>query len=230
VLRQEGLVMEVAGRRTWILVPEAPGDRRAVFLSNYWPVVANVLARYNPSAITGLEAVRLHLGDFTPPVRVSAQHDANRSEYTLELEPGFALRLRPRDLSESKVTELAVPGGARIGVLSAADLLATLDEPEIAGGLEPVLAWLRHLVIRTPDLDRATSAWPRPQILQRLADMAGAIAEARPHRATGEHAAHVTEILDAVAASIRADGRRIEIGSAFELPAPMPWAMDQLQG
>jgi len=167
--------MEVAGRRTWILVPEAPGDRRAVFLSNYWPVVANVLARYNPSAITGLEAVRLRLGDFTPPVRVSAQHDANRSEYTLELEPGFALRLRPRDLSESKVTELAVPGGARIGVLSAADLLATLDEPEIAGGLEPVLAWLRHLVIRTPDLDRATSAWPRPQILQRLADMAGAI-------------------------------------------------------
>ncbi len=69
------------------------------------------------------------------------------------------------------------------------------------------------------------TAWARG-----VADMAGAIAEGRPHRATGEHAAHVTEILDAVAASISAGGRRIEIGSAFELPAPMPWAMDQLQG
>jgi hypothetical protein len=175
VLRQEGLVMEVAGRRTWILVPHAPHDRRAVFLSNYWPVVDNVLARYSPSAIVGLEAVRLHLGDFTPPLILPVQQGANRSEYLFELEPGFALRLRPRDITGVKTQELEAPGGASMHVLSAADLLATLDEPEVADGVESVTAWLRHLVIRTPDLERATSDWPRPQVLQRLADVAAAI-------------------------------------------------------
>lgn len=167
--------MEVAGRRTWILVPQAPTDRRAVFLSNYWPVVENVLARYSPSAVVGLEAVRLHLGDFTPPAIMPVQHGANRSEYLLELEPGFFLRLRPRDIAGVKTQEVEAPGGARINVLAAADLLATLDEPEVANGVEPVTAWLRHLVIRTPDIERATNEWPRPQVLQRLADVSAAI-------------------------------------------------------
>ncbi|MDO8501349.1 MAG: Fic family protein [Gemmatimonadaceae bacterium] len=175
VLRQEGLVMEVAGRRTWILVPQPPQDRRAVFLSNYWPVVENVLTRYNPSAVVGLEAVKLHLGDFTAPDILPVQQGANRSEYLLELEPGFSLRLRPRDITGVKAQELEAPGGARIRVLCAADLLATLDEPEVADGVEPVTAWLRHLVIRTPDLERATSEWPRPQVLRRLADVSAAI-------------------------------------------------------
>jgi Fic/DOC family len=175
VLRQEGLVMEVAGRRTWILVPHTPEDRRAVLLSNYWPVVENVLTRYQPSAVVGLAAVRLHLADFTPPGVLQVQHWANRSEYALDLEPGFSLRLRPRDISGAKTQELEAPGGAKIQVLSAADLLSTLDEPEVADGVEPVTAWLRHLVIRTPDLERATSDWPRPQVLQRLADVAAAI-------------------------------------------------------
>jgi len=63
------------------------------------------------------------------------------------------------------------------------------------------------------------TAWARG-----VAEMAGAIREGRPHRATGEHAAHVTEILDGIAASSAAGGDRIEIGSTFDPPAPMPWA------
>src|SRR5258708_3872803 len=49
VLRHEGLVIEVAGRRVWILVPSRPTNRRAVFLPNYWAVVSLVLNRYKPA-------------------------------------------------------------------------------------------------------------------------------------------------------------------------------------
>ena len=50
------------------------------------------------------------------------------------------------------------------------------------------------------------TAWARG-----VADMASAIREGRPHRATGEQAAHVVDILEAAAASIADGGRRIEI-------------------
>jgi predicted dehydrogenase len=63
------------------------------------------------------------------------------------------------------------------------------------------------------------TAWARG-----VAEMADAIAEGRPHRASAEHAAHVVEILEAVAASIRDGGRAVEITSTFPTPPLMPWA------
>jgi predicted dehydrogenase len=63
------------------------------------------------------------------------------------------------------------------------------------------------------------TAWARG-----VAEMASAIAEGRPHRASAEQAAHVVEVLDGAAASIRAGGDRIEIGSTFDRPPLMPWA------
>src|ERR1700692_3225810 len=62
VLRQEGLVMDVARKRAWILTAERPLDRRATFLTNYWPVVVLVLQRYRPAALVGVNAIKLHLG------------------------------------------------------------------------------------------------------------------------------------------------------------------------
>ena len=62
-------------------------------------------------------------------------------------------------------------------------------------------------------------AWARG-----LADMAAAIAEGRPHRASAEQAAHVVDILEAAAASITAEGRPMEVTSTFVAPQLMPWA------
>lgn len=171
ILRQEGFVMEVGGRRCWILVPSPPTDRRAVFLPNYWFVVTTILTRYAPAAVVGLQGVKLHLGDFTPPTTLTIHHSANQSEYSRSLEPGFSISLRPHRIPVDRLERIEGPGKASIHVLSPADLLATLDEPAILGGVEQVSAWLRHLVIRRPDLDRAVDLWPRPQVFQRLADM-----------------------------------------------------------
>ena len=54
-------------------------------------------------------------------------------------------------------------------------------------------------------------------------DMAQAIEQGRPHRATGEQAAHVVEILCAIAKSAELD-RPVEIHSDFSPPAPMDWS------
>ena len=86
--------MDVAGKRAWILTAQRPIDRRAVFISNYWPVVALVLRRYEPAALAGLSAIKLHLEDFSPPEELLAYQGANQSEYAFPLEPGFVLRLR----------------------------------------------------------------------------------------------------------------------------------------
>jgi predicted dehydrogenase len=65
------------------------------------------------------------------------------------------------------------------------------------------------------------TAWARG-----VAEMAAAIAEERPHRASAEQAAHVVDIIEAAASSIRDGGRPIEVTSTFVPPALMPWAVD----
>ncbi len=54
-------------------------------------------------------------------------------------------------------------------------------------------------------------------------EMTEAILEDRPHRATGEQAAHVVEILCAITQSVK-EGRVAEVSSSFTPPPPMDWA------
>lgn len=56
-----------------------------------------------------------------------------------------------------------------------------------------------------------------------LADMARSIVEGTPQRVTGEHAAHVVDILASARRSIR-ERRRVEIESTFAPPPLMDWA------
>jgi predicted dehydrogenase len=61
--------------------------------------------------------------------------------------------------------------------------------------------------------------WARP-----LVDLAEAVEEGRPHRAGAEQAAHVVEVIEAIATAAR-EARPVEVASSFEPPVPMPWAM-----
>jgi len=54
-----------------------------------------------------------------------------------------------------------------------------------------------------------------------LDDMAHALVEGRPERASGALAAHVLEVLHAVLESARS-GRHVEIASTVERPEPLP--------
>jgi hypothetical protein len=68
---------------------------------------------------------------------------------------------------------VTAPGPAQVPVQAPVDILATLDETAVAAGIEPVSAWLRHLIVRTPELEAAVAKKPRPVILKRLAALAG---------------------------------------------------------
>ena len=57
-----------------------------------------------------------------------------------------------------------------------------------------------------------------------IVDLAAAVEEGRRPRASGEHAAHVVEILDAIDAS-RRHGGPVAITSSFTRPEPLPWAV-----
>ena len=81
------------------------------------------------------------------------------------------LQLRPGSIATAQVVDLPIQGAA-VSVLNAASLLTTLDLPELDFGIEPVSAWLRHLVLRTPDLDAAMTARPRPLVVARIGALA----------------------------------------------------------
>lgn len=63
------------------------------------------------------------------------------------------------------------------------------------------------------------TAWARG-----VAEMAEAIVEGRPHRASAEMASHIVEILDGVAASRSDGGEVVPMSSTFEPPPLMDWA------
>ncbi|MDQ2668849.1 MAG: Fic family protein [Gemmatimonadota bacterium] len=171
VLRAERLILEVANRRVWILTEPNRTDDRGIFLRNYWRVVAEVLRAWAPAAVVGIPAVQLHLGESAPPVVLPAIQGANSSRYGIELYDEFRLQLRPGSIAEAQIAQLPTQGAA-VNVLSPANLLATLDLAELELGIEAVSAWLRHLVLRTPDLDAAVTARPRPLVLTRVGALA----------------------------------------------------------
>jgi predicted dehydrogenase len=132
----------------------------------------------------------------------------------IELESGPVLRLTAsfyvgRPASQIGTLEFHGDDGS-LALSSFQDFDATVQVGPYGGRYEPV-AHVRPAIHGT--------AWARA-----FAEMAAAIAEDRPHRASAEQAAHVVEILEAASTSIRDGGRQIEIASRIE-PAPlMPWA------
>jgi len=91
------------------------------------------------------------------------------------------------------------------------DFRAPVSYAQFGGAYEPVAP------LREPAPDTPTP-WARG-----VAEMAAAMLAGRPHRASGEHAAHVVEILGATTESMQ-HGRPVAVESSFEPPAPMEWA------
>jgi predicted dehydrogenase len=104
---------------------------------------------------------------------------------------------------------------ASVALSSFQDFDATVERGPVGGAFEPAP------LVREPyhGID-----WGRG-----VADLARAIAEGRRQRVTGEHAAHVVDILSAARRSM-SEGRRIEIESTFEPPPLMAWAVAEVPG
>ena len=71
------------------------------------------------------------------------------------------------------------------------------------------------------DVSLPVTPYPGTEWGRGVAEMVEAIREGRPHRATGEQAAHVVEILTGAQTSMQTGGP-VELTSAFVPPAPLP--------
>lgn len=74
------------------------------------------------------------------------------------------------------------------------------------------------LLVKAPYRGSRRVEWGRG-----VRDLAQAIIEGRPHRATGEQAAHVVEILEAITRSMQTS-QPVSVHSSFTPPTPMEWA------
>lgn len=73
------------------------------------------------------------------------------------------------------------------------------------------------------DVELLRPGYPGTDWSRAIVDLAAAVEEGRRPRASGEQAAHVVEILDAIDRS-RREGGPVPIHSSFTPPEPLPWA------
>jgi predicted dehydrogenase len=66
--------------------------------------------------------------------------------------------------------------------------------------------------------------YPGTDWARALVELADAIDEGRPHRASAEQAAHVVEVVEAIARS-QAEGGPVQVRSSFDPPPPLGWAV-----
>jgi predicted dehydrogenase len=128
----------------------------------------------------------------------------------LELASGIVVRLTATFwVPPSKQRGIELHGDTGSIYLPAWEADSRLERASFGGEYAPVA------LVREP---HAGIDWGRP-----LVDLADAIAAGRPHRSSAEHAAHVVEVLDAIAVASK-HGGTVDVASGFEAPEPMDWA------
>jgi len=91
----------------------------------------------------------------------------------------------------------------------------SVPDPNMFGG--PVRVWLKEKWSEVP----LTHGYPENSRGLGVADMACALRSGRPHRANGEMAYHVLDVMEAVEDACR-EGAHIEIESTCQRPSPLP--------
>ena len=123
----------------------------------------------------------------------------------LELESGTIVRLT----ANFYVPRIANRNGIELHGDAGSIFLSDWQQFDAAVELAPFGEQYRAVPVENPF--RGTD-WGRA-----LDDLSGAIGSGRPQRATGAHAAHIVEILDAISASV-ADGSTVAVTSSFSRP------------
>jgi predicted dehydrogenase len=204
---------------TWHPAPEAFFDVGVLFDVGVYPLtlVTTMLGRARSVRAWGWELKPDRVTLDGTPFRIGSP---DLIVAAIELEGGAVVRLtasfyvgRPAKQTGS----LEFHGDeASLALGSFQDFDASVEVGAYGGSYEPVAN------VRPPFRG---IAWARG-----VAELASAIAEGRPHRASAEQAAHVVDILESTAASMADGGRRIEIASSFVAPPLMPWAFRPFEG
>jgi predicted dehydrogenase len=225
-----------AAQTVWKLVREgAVGTPRVVYTEANWGQIESwhpspqSLLDVGPLVDVGVYPLAILTAIFGParrvtaysttlvPDRVTKTGEPFRLEgpdfvvAALELESGVVVRLTASFyVGPSKQRGLEIHGDD--GKLYLADWAAFDARVERAGGGD------RYELVEPVRPAYAGTDWARA-----LVDLDEALREGRPHRASGEQAAHLVEILEAIERSSR-EGGPVEVRSGFPAPPPMEWA------
>lgn len=206
VLLAGGYAVEVANGQAWILKTRGREADRGLCLRNYWGIVEAVLENYRPAVVERESAVRLYLGQATPPGRLRVRHASSESRYTFELCEGLEVRLAVGDVSLDTATRMAVEG-AEIPVDRPERTLLALPLSTVRDHVDDVAIWLQSLVVSRPALEEEWARTTRPVLLKRFAEMARDAGNERLARQlheflAAEHGQHVSRARAGVGSAV----------------------------
>lgn len=216
-----GYATEMAKGQAWILkTPERASDRD-LCLRNYWPIVSAVLTNYEPSVVERESAVRLEVGDFTPPALLRVRHQSSESRYRFEICRGLEIQLVAGTVEPDAITEIEVME-TTLPVDRSEHTLLALPLPAVRDNLEDISVWLSTLVLSRPALEEEWSRHRRPVLLKRFSEMARDAGNERLHRQLEDFL--VTEYEHHVSRARSGVGSEVVVPTIVSRArAPNPW-------
>ncbi len=118
-LERAGAVIRLPGD---VIVLRRPADNRDEVLRRvYWPIVEALLSNYSPAVIERDSAVRILVGDETPPPLLRLRNGRNASNFEVQLTEGLQIAVdagavEPSTIRQHKVVDaqMALDDPARI--------------------------------------------------------------------------------------------------------------------
>ena len=168
-LERRGALMRLPGE---VVVLKRPTDPEAGVLRRvYWSIVEAVLANYHPAVVERDSAVRILVGDETPPEVLRIRNGRNASNFEIELPEDLQIVVASGIVEPSSITDEAVVD-AVISLDEPARILIGLELRFVRDNIAMISLWLRSLVLSRASIEAAYHEHPRPVVLRRLAHMA----------------------------------------------------------
>jgi Fic family protein len=168
-LERRGALIRLPGDVVVVKRPHDPDDE--VLRRVYWPIVQTVLENYQPSVVERDSAVRILVGDETPPRVLRIRNGRNASNFQIRLADDLTIVLASGTVNAATTQEHEVTG-ASITMDDAAHVLLGLELRFLRENLTTVSIWLRSLVLPRASVEAAYRDRPRPVVLRRLAHLA----------------------------------------------------------
>ncbi len=155
-----------------VVVLKRPGDQKAeVIRRTYWPIVNAVLRNYQPSVIERDSAVRILVGDMSPPRVLRIRNGKNASNFQIPLTEDLKILVVAGPVAEDARQEEGLPD-ASVFLDDPARILIGLELRFLREHLPLVGLWLKSLVLPRAAVESAYRESPRPVVLRRLAHLA----------------------------------------------------------
>jgi len=162
-----------------VMVLKKPGDHRAeVVRRTYWPIVEAILRNYEPSVIERDSAVRILVGDASPPPVLRIRNGKNASNFEISLTDDLKIVVAAGPVAKGSQHEENLVD-ASVLLDDPARILIGLELRFLREHLEMVGLWLKSLVIPRASVESAYRENPRPVVLRRLAHLAEDVGNAR---------------------------------------------------